>query len=299
MQCSDLERYLEAYLDLRLGRSRGAILRRHLSTCAHCRARVEHLRAFERDLQHSFRAMERAQSVWTGLEPDLVRSGGLAEAPPILPFLGPADPPRRTTAQRGEAAGRPVPRTVVRPDVAAARSRARRAALRRWGQRAVGLAMLIAASLGATALFWRSWNSPADPGRLAYAQWRGDDAAVQFLTSDPVSLRDWLVPALGETLPDLPSPTGFDLVGGSVEDQASPARATVVYRQGGERTLLLVSTGADDMAAGPPMAGSGDGLSQLRWSRSGYAYAVVSPLPEAALLPFTSAAAEPALLPAR
>lgn len=298
MQCSDLERYLEAYLDLRLGRSRGAILRRHLSTCAHCRARVEHLRAFERDLQHSFRAMERAQSVWTGLEPDLVRSGGLAEGPPVLPFLGPADPPRRTKAQR-EAASRPAPRTVVRPDVAAARHRARRAMLRRWGQRAAGLAMLIAASLGATALFWRSWSGPADPGRLAYAQWRGDDAAVQFLTGDPDLLRDWLVPSLGETLPDLPSPAGFDLVGGSVEEQVTPARATVVYRQGGERTLLLVSAGADETAAGPPIPGSGDGLSQLRWSASGYAYAVVSPRPEAELLAFTSATAESALPPAR
>ena len=118
MQCSDLERYLEAYLDLRLGRSRGAILRRHLSACAHCRARVEHLRAFERDLQRSFRAMERAQSVWTGLEPDLVRSGGLAEGSPALPFLGPADPPRRAST-RAEIVGRRSTSTGTRPDVAA------------------------------------------------------------------------------------------------------------------------------------------------------------------------------------
>jgi len=50
MLCSDLERYLEAFLDGRLGRSRTIILRRHLGLCGPCRARVERLRRFEREL---------------------------------------------------------------------------------------------------------------------------------------------------------------------------------------------------------------------------------------------------------
>jgi anti-sigma factor RsiW len=295
MQCSDLERYLEAYLDLRLGRSRGAILRRHLSACPQCRARVEHLRAFERDLQRSFRAMERAQSVWTGLEPDLVRSGGLAEGPPALPFLGPADPPRRASIV-SEPVGRRPTRPATRPDVSVARTRARRAALKRWGQRAAGLALLLAASLGATALMWRSWSgeSPADPGSLAYAQWRGEEISVQFATSSPENLHGWLAPWLGEELPPLPAPSGFELVGGTVDEQASPVRALIVYRQGGEPTLLLVWPGSEEPTSAATSVASGEaGLSQLRWSRSGFGYAVVSPLPEADLLPFSRAEAEP------
>jgi anti-sigma factor RsiW len=295
MQCSDLERYLEAYLDLRLGRSRGAILRRHLSACPHCRARVEHLREFERGLQRSFRAMERAQSVWTGLEPDLVRSGGLAESPPVLPFLTPVDAPRSVSALVDAMSRRPV-RPPTRPDVSAARARARRAKIKWWSHRAIGVALLAAASLGITMPMWRTWQGgdAADAQMRAYAEWRGGDSTVQFATTSADGLRSWLVPQLGESLPELPAPSGFALVGGSVDERVSPALAFVVYHHGDDTTLLLVTPqAADSPASTEPVASSHNGLSQLRWSQSGYAYSVVSPLSESELLPFSLATAEP------
>lgn len=295
MQCSDLERYLEAFLDLRLGRSRGAILRRHLSACPHCRARVEHLRTFERDLQRSFRAMERAQSVWTGLEPDLVRSGGLAEAPP-LPFLAPAEPPRRSSALT-ETIGRRPARNPTRPDVEAARSKLRRGRSRRWGQRTAGLLLLVIASLGAGLMVWRAWSGAgaADSDLGPYAELHGSDVAVQFASDNPEDLRHWLTPWLGDGLPALPAPSGFSLVGGSIDERSEAARAVVVYRHGGEATVLLIWPRPGDLAAGAvtPVASNADGMSQLRWTHAGFAYAVVSPLPEADLLPFTWVEAHP------
>ncbi len=295
MQCSDLERYLEAFLDLRLGRSRGAILRRHLSACVHCRARVEHLRSFERDLQRSFRAMERAQSVWTGLEPDLVRSGGLAEGPPVLPFLGPAEPPRRSSALTETVGRRPARSTAARPEVEAARTRLRQARSRRWGQRTAGLLLLLAASVGAGLLMWRAWSGggAAEPDLSAYAELHGSDVAVQFASNNPDDLRRWMAPWLGEDLPALPSPTGFNLVGASIDERAETTRAVVVYRREGEATLLLIWPRPDDRAAATPVASNADGMSQLRWTHAGFAFAVVSPLPEADLLPFTWGASQP------
>jgi anti-sigma factor RsiW len=293
MQCSDLERYLEAYLDLRLGRSRGAILRRHLSACPSCRARVEHLRQFERDLQHSFRAMERAQSVWSGLEPDLVRSGGLAEAAPLLPFLGPVDP-ARSPAPPPAVGSRPR-QAAVRPEISVARARARRMTMRRWGQRIAGL-VLIAASVGAVVPVWRSWSGggTVEAPVRAYMELRGsDNAVIQFPTSNPDSLHSWLAPRLGEGFPLLPAPAGFELVGGGVDERASTVQAFVVYHRAGEPTLLYVTPQASEPVDSAPVASSRDGVNLLSWARSGYAYSVVSPLPETALASFTLAEAQP------
>ncbi|HMR31033.1 MAG TPA: hypothetical protein PKA13_08130 [Geminicoccaceae bacterium] len=289
MQCSDLERYLEAFLDLRLGRSRGAILRRHLSACAHCRARVEHLRSFERDLQRSFRAMERAQSVWTGLEPDLVRSGGLAEGPPVLPFLGPADPPRRSSALT-ETIGRRPARAPTRPDVEAARARLRQGRSSRWGQRTAGLLLLVVASLGAGLLVLRAWSAagPPDLDLGSHAELHGSDVAVQFASDDPGELGRQLAPWFGDGLPALPTPAGFNLVGASIDERSDGVRAVVAYRRDGDATLLLIWPQPGAAAAtAAPVASNTDGMSQLRWTHAGLAYAVVSPLPEADLLPFT------------
>ena len=239
--------------------------------------------------------MERAQSVWTGLEPDLVRSGGLAEEPPALPFLGPAEPPRTVSALVDAMSRRPL-RTSNRPDVAAARHRAQQARGRRWGQRAVGMALVLAAALGVAVPIWRLAIGDADDAQLrTYAEWRGNGNAVQFATSSPDRLRNWLAPQLGESLPELPVPTGFVLEGGTIDEREPPARAFVVYRHDGETTLLLVRPQSDQPIAPTtsPVASSHDGLSQLRWTHAGYAYSVVSPLPEHDLLPFTLAEPQP------
>ena len=83
MQCDDLERYLEGFLDGRLGRTRTSVLKRHLAGCVGCRVRLERLRHFERDINKRLHIGERAESVWTALEIDLVRSAQIAT--PALP----------------------------------------------------------------------------------------------------------------------------------------------------------------------------------------------------------------------
>lgn len=91
MQCADLDRYLEAFVDGRLGRSRTTILRRHVTGCGRCRARIERLRQFEREIQGRFRSIGEVRSVWHGLEQDLVRSsagGGSYLPPPNAMIVG-------------------------------------------------------------------------------------------------------------------------------------------------------------------------------------------------------------------
>ena len=136
----------------------------------------------------------------------------------------------------------------------------------------------------------------ADDAQIrAYAEWRGNGNAVQFATASPNRLRNWLAPQLGEGLQDLPVPSGFVLEGGTIDEREMPARAFVVYRHGGETTLLLVAPEDGEPAppATRPLVSSHDGLSQLRWSRAGYAYSLVSPLSEQELLPFTLAEPQP------
>ena len=76
MRCGDLERYLEAFLDGRLGRSRSAACCAATCLVRRLPARVERLRQFERDTQRRFRTPEQTSSVWEGLELDLVGSNG-------------------------------------------------------------------------------------------------------------------------------------------------------------------------------------------------------------------------------
>jgi anti-sigma factor RsiW len=92
MDCASLERYLEAYLEGRLRRAQWLVLRRHVMTCPHCRARVEQLRQFEVDLHQRFRAMSRAQRLWTGLELDLVGLPSAAGSSDVLPPKAPRPP---------------------------------------------------------------------------------------------------------------------------------------------------------------------------------------------------------------
>ncbi|MCB2052661.1 MAG: zf-HC2 domain-containing protein, partial [Geminicoccaceae bacterium] len=72
MRCSELESYLEATLEGRLGRVRTAAMRQHLATCRSCAARVTRLRRFEIELRRRFRAMGEEPSLWAPIEVDLV-----------------------------------------------------------------------------------------------------------------------------------------------------------------------------------------------------------------------------------
>jgi anti-sigma factor RsiW len=291
MQCSDLERYLEAYLDLRLGRSRGAILRRHLSACASCRARVNHLRQFERDLQRQFRAMERAQSVWNGLEPDLVRSGGGLGEPPALTFL-PPEPLPPIAAPAGASAARVM--ASASPEPPAAGETGRRQALRLWARRIVG-AMLVLAAVGAVGT---SVTDVLRPGvssapLRAYFAYRDGTGRLGLTTGDSERLRDWFAARLGSGFPEPPQPAGFALAGGWVDETASPPAAAIVYDRDGLTTLLYVESrpSAASTVAGSAAAEPAEGLSQASWTRDGYAWSLVSPLPGPELGAFQPATA--------
>ncbi len=84
MNCSDLDRYLEALLEQQLGRSRQAILRRHLGRCRSCRARIQHLTQFERELHRRFRSMDAVEPIWRSLELELVKDGENSVSGPSL-----------------------------------------------------------------------------------------------------------------------------------------------------------------------------------------------------------------------
>ncbi|MEO1017331.1 MAG: hypothetical protein AAFY56_06515 [Pseudomonadota bacterium] len=78
MNCSDLDRYLEALLEQRLGRSRQAVMRRHVESCVNCQTRIQRLTQFERDLHRRFRSMETLERVWHSLELEAVRGAETA-----------------------------------------------------------------------------------------------------------------------------------------------------------------------------------------------------------------------------
>src|SRR5689334_11225728 len=156
MLCSDLERYLEAYLDGRLGRSRTTILRRHLGLCGPCRARIERLRRFEREVGRQFGTHGAAEqaSLWQGLEVDLVRSfsvGG-AEIIPLLRPLPPSAPRLRPPAAREPARPARAGRVAV--------------GLRRRLSRLGGV-LAIALALGTLYEMARAWVAPVDPAEAA------------------------------------------------------------------------------------------------------------------------------------
>jgi anti-sigma factor RsiW len=277
MQCADLQHYLEAYLDLRLGRSRGAILRRHLAVCPDCRARVENLRQFERDLQRQFRAMARASSVWGGLEPTLVRSAGLAEGPPSMPYFGEPPGPRALPPPSGIAAARVMPGAPPPPPAPARPS----AAGSRWGRRLIGL-LLAAAAAGTAGQLWRAWftGQPMSAEAQAFLAIQGGEPTVDFRTDDAGRLHGWLKSRLGDAIPEPPLPATFHLVGGRVERLAETEVVAIVYHRDGEPTLLFVAPRDPSGSAAPrPLqADMVDGLSQLRWEGARFAYALVSRL---------------------
>jgi anti-sigma factor RsiW len=292
MQCSDLERYLEAYLDLRLGRSRAAILRRHLAVCPACRMRIEGLRHFERDLQRRFRSMERGQSVWSGLEPDLVQSvaGGDLVLPPRDPTMARlrALPPLMgsTMASLLPSAGGTG---AVAEGGLAGGSR------RRWGRRLVGIA-LIAAALGTVATPLHGWivgrSRPLAP-LDAYADFVSGKYRLDYETDSVESLQEWLTQELGTGLRLPPTPNGFELAGSRLHRRGDETTVAVVYHRDGLPALLLIRPGgASDVAASLVLHGDeqppdeGSGFNHFVWRGQDSAFTLVSALPKPVLVEF-------------
>jgi anti-sigma factor RsiW len=289
MQCSDLERYLEAYLDLRLGRSRGAILRRHLVACPACRARVERLRQFEYELQRHFRALE-VDSVWSGLEPDLVRSG-LAEAP-SLPFLATVDQLRALPPPTRKP-GAPLPGSLRRlRGMDSGAQRGAGTAWSRWSRRFVG-AVLISAAVGATASVGHYWLAGGWVASTvqAYIAYRDGDNHLDVRSGDVAEIEDYLAARMGFRVPLPPTPSGFVLVGARFDQVADIRTASIAYEHDGLPALLYVTPrgNADFGAPSGPEASSVDGISHLQWEVPDLDYSIVSSLAPRELLPFAEA----------
>lgn len=276
MLCSDLDRYLEIHLEGRLGRSRTALLRRHLAACGPCRTRVEKLRRFERDLARQLGGGRGEQGAlfWQGLEADLVRSlpaNGTDVAPLLraLPLGGGG--PSRTGPARG--ASRPGGRNS-QPPVGGG---GRRVASKLAGVLAVTLA------LGTLYELARSWFRPRDAAEAAVQAYLGVVAGgpgLALRTDDPAKLQDWLKEQLGPASPVPPLPDGFRVVGGARTDVAGRPAAVIVYAptDPAETRPTLLFVHADDtpaeVTAEPVTREVGD-YHQLVWDAEPYALRVV------------------------
>ncbi|MCS6780746.1 MAG: zf-HC2 domain-containing protein [Geminicoccaceae bacterium] len=276
MQCSDLDRYLEAYLDGRLGRSRSLVLRRHLAGCLACRARFERLRQFERDLAARIRTMERCDPIWNGLELDLVKSGEAA-----LP--GGAQPLRALPPPRREPVAAVLPAPTGRSEPPRPAEVARSA--RRIKGRLLGLA-LFAAGAGVTLQlgFWLLDRSSAG-GALALLELVKGEPPLELRSPDPVAVRGWLADRLATPVPPLAVPAGFELLGGRIDELDGLKSGVLVYRRAGETALLYLQPRHDGRAGelGTDLLAKLDGGARLAWHDREFSYAVVSTLPAAEL----------------
>jgi anti-sigma factor RsiW len=289
MQCSDLERYLEAYLDLRLGRSRGAILRRHLAGCPACRGRVQRLRQFEHDLQRRFRSLEPIESVWSGLEPDLVRSAP-ADGP-TLPFFTAVEQLRALPAPSRVPSTRP--RSGPRETRPVARPRSRTAMVwSRWSRRLMG-AVLISAAVGTTISISRYWLGGGWVASTvqAYLAFREGDNQLDISSGDIREIENYLATRMGVAVSLPPTPAGFELLGARFDQVSDMRTASIVYEHGGLPALLYITPRSLADFTGPsgPEASAIDGISHLQWEAADLDYSVVSALPARDLLPFAEA----------
>lgn len=276
MQCADLDRYLEAFLDGRLGRSRSLMLRRHLAGCLACRARFEQLRQFERDLSGRLRSLERCDSLWGGLELDLVRSGEGALPGPMTPLR--ALPPPRASAPPPSAPV-PVGRTLPpRPSDLPRPARLR--------SRLLGLA-IAATAAGVTALAGVLLldRGGSAPGTLALLERLKGEPPLEFRSADAAAVRGWLAARLSAPVPALPVPAGFELLGGRIDALGDRASGVLVYRRGETAALLYLQprppAGAGEV--GTDLLAKLDGGARLAWQDGDFSYAVVSTLPAAEL----------------
>ena len=285
MRCGDLERYLEAFLDGRLGRSRSSVLRRHVALCASCQARIERLRQFERDTQRRFRAFEQPVSVWEGLELDLVGSGNVVaghlltsrRAMVVGQEVGPREEP---------SPQRTVHRTLVTPRLSA----------RGGASRLIGL-LLVAMALGAAYQLARTGleadgETDAAEAYLGFTR-AGDDPTLR--SDDRRKVGEWLSGVLGQPVNVPPPPEGYRLVGASRASFAEADAGAVVYASGrgtSEAPVLLFvrpdpSKPGEAAAADTISAGGVDAdLHDVSWQTDMLRFTAVGPRPETVLRHF-------------
>ena len=288
MQCADLERYLEAFLDGRLGRSRSAILRRHLAHCGACQARVERLRQFERDTQRRFRSLEQAGSVWQGLELDLVASSRAGGTSRLLALPRPAPPASFGLKED------PPPPARGHPMVTA------RATSRGAASRLAGV-LMVAMALGALYQLARAQLRPGDDATgavRAYMDFLEASQPPVMASDDAERLQEWLSAELHAAVPAPPVPDGYRVVGADRAALPSGAAGLVVYASqvaAEAATPLLLFVQPATGGAGEPEAQQPEvpvgwrseaGLNELSWRTASFRYTLVGQQPEEELRQF-------------
>ncbi|MFO1035614.1 MAG: zf-HC2 domain-containing protein [Geminicoccaceae bacterium] len=273
MQCSDLERYLEAHVDGRLGRAGSSILRRHLMGCATCRGRVARLREFERDVRARLQSTEQVMSLWQGLERE----------PAALSLLAPrpheADTPLRRRGDQRTHLPRPVP--AIEPPGTVRRT---------WSLRLAGLAFLGLAAAGVVDTV-RSvaglGTGPEAEDLLKLAEARlgvQPRASALMTTGTSEEVRSWLEGQLGHPLPDLTEPSGYALAEGSVADVRGTPAALLHYQgvspQAARSVLVLMepmAAGTVPAAPAPAVASqAADGVREVTWNAHDYHYTALA-----------------------
>ena len=265
MNCSDLERYLEACLDGSLGRGRLALLKRHVAGCRICRGRIERLRRFEHDLHRRFRCMDQARSYWTPLEVSLVEPGFVVDDH-AQPFLLPRNAP---------VAGRLLPPPKLQPSGGTVEAKAPASRWRRYvgfGVVFVGLVVLVDLGIGK--------DSESHAILAAYRSFTDHAQSLDILTGDMGRLDGWFRGRLGTDPPTLPQPADARLIGASVDQGDPKGAALVLYDVKGTPVLLRVGMAKAGQVAEPAALDALDaGLNEARWTDGRFSYAVVSRLP--------------------
>ena len=290
MQCADLERYLEAFLDGRLGRSRSAILRRHLAHCGACQARVERLRQFERDPQRRFRSLEQAGSVWQGLELDLVASSRAGGTSRLLALPRPAPPVPAGLSEDSTPPARGHP-------MVAARAASRGAASRLTG------VLMVAMALGALYQLAQVHLLPSEEPTAAvraYMDFLEASRPPVMASDDAERLRQWLSDELRAAVPVPPVPDGYRAGGADRAALPTGAAGFVVYEsqaaaEAATPLLLFVQPatggagelGAQESAVPVGWRRSEAGLNELSWRTASFRYTLVGQQPEEELRLFT------------
>ena len=269
MNCADLERYLEAFLDGRLGRARAALLRRHMVGCPSCRRRVDLLQEFERDLNRRLRAMGQCESVWAGLELHLVSSAdGQVPAGDTVPRALLA-PPRTTEL--------PAPRGII-AEIAGPRP----FSTGLWATRAFGFVLLVAAG-GTVYDGMSTWLASAGSGVPAiYTKLDAlkPGTTRELRSTDASAIRTWLSRELGATVPLPPQPGEFRLVGTHLERLGAEDTGVLTYRRGASisQVYLRPTRLRDPDEAADGLREDLHGRARTSWTERDMAYAITSPM---------------------
>ena len=271
MHCSDLERYLEAHLDGRLGRNRSAILQRHLVACSNCRERVEELRGFEQDLHGKFRTMRATAALWESLQVSLVSTASVK--PPVQnpepTFAHPAPIPAPNLAEAAAKFERNGS-SLANQDIPENESNSTGSSTTRWWTAAacalfVGAAGILTLQYFDTNRIFASFSS-VEP-----------TTGVDIRTSDAFILRNWLGNQLGYHLPQIPTPDGFELVGGSVVDREVGSAAVIAYDSEHGPAMLHVRRNTQGLSfAELASTYKARGMTAMIWSSTRFEFALFS-----------------------